>query len=437
MVRLLIVTLQLAVTHLVHGITPPLPIPQSPSRLPGKVCTLKPLGPGKNDVPQILAAFDECNHGGTVVFPQGETFDIGTKLNPVLYDVDIEWRGVWQFSDNITYWRENAYPVAFQNHHAGFIISGERIHISGYGTGGINGSGNTWYTAEAGTSRIGRPMPFVFWNTTNVFVEHFFVKDPPLWAVNVMNGTNMWFDDIYVNATATAAPYGVNWVQNTDGFDTMDAYNIALTNFVYQGGDDAVAIKPRSYNIYCQNLTIHGGNGVAIGSLGQYLEDSSVINVVVKDVKVITRNNDMHNSAYIKTWVGEQTKQTFYESAGLPRGGGWGIVNNLRFENFELFGAGGGPTINQDSGNNGSFSGTSNLLVSNIAFVNFTGYLASGRSTQTASVSCSTRKPCYNIVMKDIKLASSNQTTASPRGATGTCKYIEPGGVHGMTGSGC
>lgn len=34
----------------------------------------------------------------------------------------------------------------------------------------------------------------------------------------------------------------------------MDAYNIRLTNFVYQGGDDAIAIKPRSYNIFIQNV---------------------------------------------------------------------------------------------------------------------------------------------------------------------------------------
>lgn len=45
----------------------------------------------------------------------------------------------------------------------------------------------------------------------------------------------MWFDHIYVNNTATSAPFGENWVQNTDGFDTMDAHNIGLTNFIYQG----------------------------------------------------------------------------------------------------------------------------------------------------------------------------------------------------------
>ena len=106
-----------------------------------------------------------------------------------------------------------------------------------------------------------------------------------------MNGTNMWFDDILNNATAVNAPYGVNWVQNTDGFDTMDAKNVRLVNFVYQGGDDCVAIKPRSYNIEIRNATCRGGSGMAIGSLGQYLEDSSVENVVIRNVKVLKIGN--------------------------------------------------------------------------------------------------------------------------------------------------
>lgn len=67
--------------------------------------------------------------------------------------------------------------------------------------------------------------------------------------------------------------------------DTMDSKNIRLTNFVYQGGDDCIAIKPRSYNIFVQNATCRGGNGMAIGSVGQYLEDNTVENVIVDDVK--------------------------------------------------------------------------------------------------------------------------------------------------------
>ena len=48
----------------------------------------------------------------------------------------------------------------------------------------------------------------------------------------------------------------------------MDVSNIQLTNFTYQGGDDCVAIKPRSYNIKIHNVLCRGGNGIAIGSLG-------------------------------------------------------------------------------------------------------------------------------------------------------------------------
>lgn len=93
---------------------------------------------------------------------------------------------------------------------------------------------------------------------------------------------------------------------------------------------------------------------MAIGSLGQYPdEDASVANVVVRDVRLIARNNDMHNSAYIKTWVGETIPQRGYESAGKPNGGGRGSVTNVVFANFRLDDAGSGPAIDQDSGNNG------------------------------------------------------------------------------------
>ncbi|KAL2280463.1 hypothetical protein FJTKL_12455 [Diaporthe vaccinii] len=191
----------------------PIASPRSPADS-GKTCTLIPNGDNEDDVPQILEAFEACNNGGTVVFPENATFYIATKLNPVIYDVTIDWRGIWLFSDDLDYWRSNSYPIAFQNHAAGFIISGERIHINGYGTGKINGSGNTWYTAEAGETQPGRPMPFVFWNVSDVLVEHFSVIQSPLWSINIMNGTSMSFDDIYVNNTALDAAFGDNWVQN-------------------------------------------------------------------------------------------------------------------------------------------------------------------------------------------------------------------------------
>lgn len=143
----------------------------------GKRCTVLALGNQTDDTPQILSAFESCNNGGTVVFPETQNYWIATRLNPILHDVTIEWGGVWTLSDNLTYWRANGYPITFQNHHAGFIISGERIHINGArtngtGTGGINGNGNAWYNVEQAVTQPGRPMPFVFWNISHVKVEH-------------------------------------------------------------------------------------------------------------------------------------------------------------------------------------------------------------------------------------------------------------------------
>lgn len=119
-----------------------------------------------DDVPALLSAFSLCNHGGDIHFPSSQRYTIASKLNPVLHDVRIRWGGTWVLKPDIEYWRNssNHFPIAFQNHAAAFVISGEGIMIDGEGTGGIDGNGETWYTAEEGFTRPGRPMPCVFWN---------------------------------------------------------------------------------------------------------------------------------------------------------------------------------------------------------------------------------------------------------------------------------
>lgn len=74
------------------------------------------------------------------------------------------------------------------------------------------------------------------------------------------------------------------------------------------------------------------------------------------------------------------------------------------------------------------------MEISNITFKNFTGWINT-RSGRTASLSCSKRKPCYNIVFEDISLAASENGV--PAGARGGCANVKPGGVTGLTGSGC
>ncbi|KAI0407983.1 putative galacturan 1,4-alpha-galacturonidase C [Xylaria palmicola] len=385
-------------------------------------CTVTSNGNNTNDVPILQEAFHTCGKHGRITFPEDQDFWVAEKFNPVVEDVHIQWNGKWTFSDNITYWRNNSYHVAFQNHWAGFVLTGKGITIDGGSTGGIHGNGDKWYSAEVGSTQPGRPMPFVLWNVSNVVVRDFSIWQPQLWAFNIMNGTNILVENLYVNATATTAPRGYNWVQNTDGFDTMDVRNVTLRNFDYTGGDDCIAIKPRSYDVSASNVTCRSGNGIAIGSLGQYLEDSSVENITLTDLRVISRYG-----VYIKCWMGALVYQDGYESEYQPRGGGWGAVRNITVENVDVTGSSRPFLITQDNGDDGSHKGTSKLAVSDIALRNVTGTLSS--TSNAISISCSTVHPCDGIVLEDIDQVGSSGSAASL-----TCKYVAPGGVTGLGG---
>lgn len=129
-------------------------------------CTVLANGGTTNDVPNIVEAFNKCGKGGDIVFPEGQNYYIASKLNPVVDDVNINWGGIWtvshdfvtmcskrchmltrhKFSPDIDYWRQNSstFPIAFQNHAASFILTGDHIRINGHGTGGIHGNGDTW-----------------------------------------------------------------------------------------------------------------------------------------------------------------------------------------------------------------------------------------------------------------------------------------------------
>lgn len=123
---------------------------------------------------------------------------------------------------------------------------------------------------------------------------------------------------------------------------------------------------------------------------------------------------DLRIGVYIKTWIGELAPQDHYESAGKPRGGGWGRVRNITFANVYYENVNNAPSINQNNGNNGSFAGTSNMEVSDVDFLNFTGTLSG--STNRVSLSCSARHECGNIKFEDIELLTSSKVTTTCTG---------------------
>lgn len=64
------------------------------------VCTVRANGNHKDDVPNILRAFHQCGNGGKIIFPEDQSYWIATRLNPVINDVVIEWRGKWTVSNS-------------------------------------------------------------------------------------------------------------------------------------------------------------------------------------------------------------------------------------------------------------------------------------------------------------------------------------------------
>lgn len=125
--------------------------------------------------------------------------------------------------------------------------------------------------------------------------------------------------------------------------------------------------------------------------------------------------------------MGGLVPQNNYESAGQPRGGGWGLVRNLTFENFDVTGAEKGTLITQNQGNNGSFSGMSKMAISDIHYKNFHGTLSG--ADNLASIVCSNVTNCDNLWFTNMTLLGSFGTTFK-----GSCWWVKPGGIHGLRG---
>lgn len=64
-----------------------------------KQCIVTANGGNQSDVANLLHAFSECGNAGNIIFPENQNYWIDHKLNPVLNDVYIDWKGIWTVID--------------------------------------------------------------------------------------------------------------------------------------------------------------------------------------------------------------------------------------------------------------------------------------------------------------------------------------------------
>lgn len=260
----------------------------------GHTCTVTPLGNGQDDVPNILAAVDKCGRvpGGKVVLPYPYVYRINQRMTTQLENATLEIGGTLLFSDDITYWVNNAYRFDFQNQSTAWRVTGHDYVVDGGPhMGGIDGNGQLWYTWARDMGNVfGRPISLHIWNSTRATVQNFSIRQQQFWSVLVDSSSHVILDNFYVNATNKdfKEPTSNN-IWNTDGLDTYRSDHVSITNWVYEGGDDGIAFKGNSTNIHVENVTIYGGPGIAFGSLGQYPDRLDIVeNITVKNILVCT-----------------------------------------------------------------------------------------------------------------------------------------------------
>ncbi|CCD45756.1 glycoside hydrolase family 28 protein [Botrytis cinerea T4] len=290
-----------------------------------RTCHVSSLGSGRDDSPALLAAIKSCNNGGVVQLNE-TLYTISTALDiKSLQSIDFNISGTIQFSSNITYWTANSFKYVFQNSSSFWQWSGNDINW--YGGGTIDGNGQPWWDAFAKDSTLARPILFVMNGVTGGSMSGLKMKSPPNWF-NLITGSQ---DVLISGMTLTAVTSNSNPVKNSDGWDTYLSSHITIQNSTILNTDDCVSFKPNSSSIIVQNLACSGSHGISVGSLGQYVG----VTDIVEDVYIY--NNTLSNAsdaARIKVWAGAVPNS----DGSLPygAGGGSGVVRNITYDKMSV-----------------------------------------------------------------------------------------------------
>lgn len=404
--------------------------PESPSPR-GPRCIVTPLGWGQDDSSQILAAVEKCGINGTITLPAPYVYTVSRRMYMKLENARFEIFGTLSFTPDLSYWIENSFRVEFQNQSTGWIVEGHDFEINGGGwmQGGVEGNGQAWMTHAAGHSnQFGRPIVISIYNSSNVVVTNFSIRQPMFWSIWVQDSYNVEISKVYIDGTNTD-PYGnsSNYETNIDGLDSLRVDHLLIQDWQFHGGDDCLAPKGNTTNMVINNMTCVGG-GIAFGSIGQYVDSPDyILNVtasnitVSQDINPRTGGASVSGGAYFKSWVGK-------EEGEPPQGGGGGTgrVSNVSFTGLTTHNTSQAVYINKcyfkvpDQSN---YCDTSTLEFANLSFADVKGTV---NGKVGVALNCSAAAPCENIRFADVALT--NLGTGKP--VNGTC--VNAQGVEGL-----
>lgn len=383
---------------IIHPKHPHVPPPSPPPRT--KICYVQSHNDSvTDDTPYILSALHECNNGGHAVFREGVKYFIATAMDlTFLNHIDLDIQGLWQFSNDTTYWQANSFRFIFQNVTSFFKLGGNDVNI--YGGGTIDGNGQVWYDLYAANIYTLRPVLIGIDGLKNSIVSDLALRYSPEYYHFVANASNVIFDNLNIAGASKSA----NVAKNTDGWDTYRSDGITIQNSVINNGDDCVSFKPNSTNILVQNLWCNGSHGVSVGSLGQYVGEYDIVE------NIYVYNISFHNTTdggRIKVWPNTPSAL----SGDLQGGGGSGRVKNVTYDTIGIDNVDYAIEVDQCYGQSNltlCLEYPSPLTITDIVFKNFNGKTSKKYQPEIATFACSSSAVCNNIVATDINVVSPN-----------------------------
>ncbi|WWC58634.1 uncharacterized protein I303_101178 [Kwoniella dejecticola CBS 10117] len=395
-----------------------------------KHCTLRARGDEKDDSDNLVTAVKKCGKGGIIKLPDAN-YTIGKPLDIYLENAVLDIHGWLSFTTDIPYWIEHRIYFPFQNQSLAFVIRGHDYVINGNDKGGIDGNGQVWYDyAKDFGNKYGRPMSLTIKDSKNVVVKNFSIIQPQFWASLVWGSENVLFKDFYVNATSfnpESSSDEKNWLQNTDGSDTYQSYNVTYENMVYQGGDDCIALKPNSTLIVAKNVTCVGGTGIAFGSIAQYPGVKDIIEDVYMENLNLYPSDQCpgYQGVYFKSWIGVPVG---HEPNG--GGGGYGYARNITVKDVYMEDIWHPVVVQTDLTyldiDRSQYTDTSLFEWSDIHLKNFTG---TGLGNRLVWMNCAKATPCFDWTFEDIDLKPGK--TDHPE-ISYTCNNVVLGGKDGL-----
>ncbi|KAI2471505.1 glycoside hydrolase family 28 protein [Annulohypoxylon bovei var. microspora] len=375
-------------------------MPPSPPRDKDRYCHVdQGLDEYRDDAPHILQALQECNDGGTVVFDK--SYLIGSPLDlTFLKHVDLVITGDIAFDDSdVYYWQNNSFKYTFQNQSVFWKLGGEDVNIYGDLTledskSVIDGKGEAYWEALQNDTALLRPMLFALDGMKGATMSNLRMRNPPNWFNIIANSS----DIIISNMDLRAESLKGTKISNSDGWDTYRSNRVVIQDSFIDNSDDCVSFKPNSTNVVVQNLECIGSHGISIGSIGQYPNETDIIeNLYIYNISM-TNASDF---ARIKVWPGIETNFQTH----LAGGGGTGYVRNVTYDLLHSINNDRAITITQCYGQSNETlcnEFPANLTIEDVTMKNIYGTTSAKLDPEAGTLVCSAPDRCNGIRVENI-----------------------------------